>query len=196
MKQHDYAHKKLLFYPGMNLSQGEKERLEKYEISIQELTADHIIHSMSRQIELNFQTFYTIAEQIVGEEKALEIAKEIGRQYGGTGYAKLLKSLGLENGGTPETMYLYQDLVHAIRGPKHTSALFAEYDDDRCVVRRKECIYYSEEFPQNGKYTDAFEQGCFEGYMNADPNLERIDVVCCRCRGDDRCEQVWVFKQK
>ena len=83
-------------------------------------------------------------------------------------------------------MAQYQDLVHAIRGPKHTSALYAEHTGSRCIVRRKECIYYSDAFPQNGKYTNAFEAGCFEGYRAADENLLRVEVHRCRCRGTTR----------
>jgi hypothetical protein len=93
-------------------------------------------------------------------------------------------------------MALYQDLVHAIRGPKHAGALFAEYDDSRCVVRRSACVYFSESTPRNGKYTNAFEQGCFAGYKAADRNLLRVDVIRCLCRGDSSCEQHWVYKDR
>lgn len=192
--QEKYATDKLLFYPGRNLSDREKQRMDSYDIGIGELTVDHIIYSMSRQIENNFMTFYTVAEDLIGEEKALELANQIGRRYGGLGYANLLKSMGLGNEGSPRTMAIYQDLVHAIRGPKHAAALFAEYDDARCVVRRNACIYFSEKFRDNGKHTSAFEQGCFAGYMAADKNLKRVEVVKCLCRGADSCEQHWVYK--
>ena len=142
----------------------------------------------------NFQTFFTVAQDLVGEEKAREIAFEIGRRYGGQGYAKLLASEGKES-GEPRDMALYQDLVHSIRGPKHASALFAEHNDSRCVVKRQECIYYSEEHPENGQYTGAFESGCFEGYKQADPNLLRVEVHHCRWKGDGSCEQHWVYQE-
>jgi hypothetical protein len=135
-----------------------------------------------------------VAEDIVGEEAALTIAREIGRRYGGAGYARYLKAQGREGSGEPRMMALYQDLVHSLRGPKHAAALFAEYDDERCIVRRKECIYFSEARPENGKYTGAFEAGCFEGYVDADENLERVDVVRCRWQGASGCEQHWVFR--
>lgn len=190
-----YADDRLLFYPGRHLSPEEKRRMEAYETKIDELTVDHVIYSMSRQIENNFQTFYTVAEELVGEEQALKIAYEIGRRYGGLGYAKLLTAYGRGDDGSPKMMALYQDLVHAIRGPKHAAALFAEYDDGRCVVRRNACIYFSESMPQNGKYTSAFEQGCFAGYKAADRNLRRIDVIRCLCRGDSSCEQQWIYRE-
>lgn len=193
MKREPYADDPRLFYPGRNLSAAERQRMDTYNLEISDLTVDHIVYSMSKQIENNFQSFYTIAEEIVGEEKALEIAHEIGRRYGGMGYANFLKARGRGNDGSPQTMVQYQDLVHAIRGPKHTAALFAEYDDKRCVIKRKACIYFSEAAPQNGKYVAAFERGCFQGYMQADKNLKRIEVKKCLCTGQGDCEQHWIY---
>jgi hypothetical protein len=194
MQQEPYASDRHLFYPGRALAPTERERVDKLDIAIDEVTVDHLVYSMSKQIENNFQTFFTVAQDVVGEEKAREIAFEIGRRYGGQGYANLLKANGKESGG-PRDMVLYQDLVHSIRGPKHASALFAEHDDSRCVVKRAECIYYSEEHPENGKYTGAFESGCFEGYKQADPNLLRVEVHRCRWKGDSSCEQHWVYEE-
>lgn len=194
-KQEPYAKDAILFYPGRRLSDEEKRRMDRYEIEIDEITIDHLVYAMSKQIEINFQTFYTVAESVVGEEKALAIANEIGRRYGGRGYATLLEAKGLGKKGSARLMALYQDLVHSIRGPKHAAALYAEYDDERCVVRRKECIYYNEQTPENGKYTEAFELGCFDGYKAADENLLRVEVHRCRYRGDGGCEQHWVYRE-
>jgi len=194
MTREGYATNHLLFYPGAGLTEAEKGRMDSYEIPIEELSVDYLIYSMSKQIENNFQSFYTVAEETVGKEKALEIAHGIGRRYGGQGYATLLKVYGRERRGEPRMMALYQDLVHAIRGPKHAAALFAEYDDTRCIVRRTHCIYFNEDNPQNGIYTEAFEAGCFEGYVAADDNMLRVDVEFCRFQGAAGCEQHWVFK--
>jgi hypothetical protein len=194
MPQEPYASDRNLFYPGRALSAAERERVDRLDIAIDEVTIDHLIYSMSKQIENNFQTFFTVAQDVVGEEKAREIAFEIGRRYGGQGYTKLLAAEGKTSGG-PRDMALYQDLVHSIRGPKHASALFAEHTDSRCVVKRGECIYYSEAHPENGQYTGAFESGCFEGYKQADPNLLRVEVHRCRWKGDASCEQHWVYQE-
>jgi hypothetical protein len=194
MAQEPYAADRHLFYPGRALSAAERARIDALDITIDEVTIDHLIYSMSKQIENNFQTFFTVAADLVGEEKAREIAFEIGRRYGGLGYARLLRAEGKES-GEPRDMALYQDLVHSIRGPKHASALFAEHNDSRCVVKREECIYYSDEHPENGQYTGAFESGCFQGYKEADPNLLRVEVHRCRWRGDGSCEQHWVFAE-
>lgn len=194
MAQEPYASDPLMFYPGRGLSEDERRRMDTFDIGIADVSVDHLVYSMGKQIENNFQTFYTVAESVVGEEKALEIAHEIGRRYGGIGYANLLRAQGVTGGGEPRMMALYQDLVHSLRGPKHTAALYAAYDDSRCIVRRSECIYYNEEHPENGKYVGAFEAGCFQGYGDADPNLVRVETKRCRWRGDGDCEQHWLFR--
>jgi hypothetical protein len=193
MEPEQYAENPRLFYPGARLTPAERGRMDRYEIPIDEVTVDHLVYSMSRQIENNFQSFYTIAEEVVGEEKALEIARQIGRRYGGGGYATFLKANGCADAGNARMMALYQDLVHSLRGPKHAAALFATHDEARCVVKRSECIYFSEAAPQNGKYAEAFESGCFEGYCAADRNLLRVEVKRCRYQGEPSCEQHWVF---
>jgi hypothetical protein len=194
MTREGYAGDPLIFYPGAGLSPAERDRMERYDISIGEITVDHLVYSMGRQIENNFQSFYSVAEELAGKDTALAIAREIGRRYGGQGYARLLQAQGRERRGEPRMMAIYQDLVHSIRGPKHATSLFAEYDDTRCIVRRRSCIYFSEEHPQNGIYTEAFELGCFEGYVAADDNLLEVKVVHCKYQGADGCEQHWVFK--
>jgi hypothetical protein len=195
MRKLPHAADSLLFYPARNLSRTERQRLEEFDIDLADLSSDHIVYSLSRQVENNFQTFYTVAEEVVGEEAALKIAYEIGVRYGGLGYATWLKAHGYDDRGNPQTMARYQDLVHAIRGPKHTAALFADFDNLRCVVKRGACIYFDERLPGNGKYTGEFERGCFKGYTNADANLDRVDVATCCWRGDGGCEIAWVFDE-
>jgi hypothetical protein len=190
-----YADDPLLFYPGARLSAEERRRMDEYDLEIGDVTVDHLVYSLSRQVENNFQVFYAVAEELIGVEKALELAHEIGRRYGGRGYAQFLAARGHGTKGSAQLMAQYQDLVHSIRGPKHTAALYAEHTGSRCIVRRKECIYYSDAFPENGKYTNAFEAGCFEGYRAADENLLRVEVHKCRCRGNDACEQHWVYAE-
>lgn len=196
MSRDRHAGEATLFYPGRNLAADQKARLESFRTELDELTADHIIYSLGRQVENNFQTFYTVAEDVIGEQSALELAFEIGRRYGGNGYATWLESHGYGNLGNPQTMAGYQDLVHAIRGPKHTAALFAEYDEWQCTVRRNACIYYDASKPQNGKYTGAFERGCFEGYKAADANLNEVVVHNCCWQGEPGCNIAWVFDEE
>ena len=71
MEPEPYASYVRLFYPGAGLTQDERDEMDRYEIPIDRVTFDHLVYSMSRQIENNFQSFYTIAEEVVGEEKKL-----------------------------------------------------------------------------------------------------------------------------
>jgi hypothetical protein len=194
MQSESYADDRRLFYPGAGLAATDRERMDRYEVPIEEVTLDQLVYSMGRQIENNFQSFYTVAEDIVGEAQALAIAREIGRRYGGGGYATFLEANGCAGAGSARLMARYQDLVHSLRGPKHAAALFATHDESRCVVKRSECIYFSERAPQNGKYAEAFELGCFEGYRAADRNLLRVDVIRCKYQGAPGCEQHWVYR--
>jgi hypothetical protein len=194
MKQEPYATDKLLFFPGSRLSDEEKARMDNLEIPIDRLTIDHLIYSMGTQIGANFQTFYTVAEDVIGEEAALGLAREIGRRYGGAGYSKLLENHGCPGHGSPRMMALYQDLVHSIRGPQHAISLFGEYDENETLIRRPGCIYFSAENEATWKYTQAFEEGCLEAYIAVDENLERVENPTCRFRGQASCEHRFVFK--
>lgn len=176
------------------MSEERRKQVDAFQVPIRELTSDDLIYSMSRQIENNFQNFYSVAEELVGEDAARAIAYQVGLRYGGAGYKKVLEANNATEGGSPRTMAIYQDLVHYIRGPKHTSALFAEYDDEHCIVRRSECLYYSEDVPANGKYTGEFERGACDGYASVDPNLDHTEVRACRWRGDGHCEMRWIFR--
>lgn len=180
-------------YPGLYLSDAQRRLIDQYALDMEDVTIDLLVHSLASQIEKNFQRFFSVLETACGKDAAVAAVERMGHEYGGGGYKKYLQSHGLENGGSPQTMARYQDLMHVIRGPKHTSALFAEVDDERCVVKRRECIYWSEEHPENGRYTAAFEHGCFEGYKQADPNLREVEVVECLWKGDGQCELHWVF---
>ena len=58
MKNEPYSKDPLLFYPGRRLSDEERRRMDEYDIAIDEISLDQLIYSLSRQIEINFMTFY------------------------------------------------------------------------------------------------------------------------------------------
>jgi hypothetical protein len=189
-----HANDRLLFYPGRNVSQDWSDRIDRFDYSLSDIGSDLLVASMAKQIERNFQTFFGAAADVVGAAVTLEIARTLGRKYGGRGYATFLRSRGSEGRGTPALMAEYQDLAHAIRGPKHTAALFAQYDDRRCVIRRGACVYFSEEFPEHAPYTGAFEAGCMDGYKDVDENLLDVEVLSCRWQGAPSCETIITFR--
>ena len=150
------------------------------------MTVDQLIYSMSRQIENNFQSFYTVAEDVVGEEKALEIAKQIGLRYGGGGYATFLPPKAALRVRERRMMALYQDLVHSLRGPKHAAG--AVRHPRRVALRRQAQGVHLLQRARSGERQVC---GCVRGRMlrglrNADRNLLRVEVHKCRWMGNDR----------
>lgn len=182
-----YAERIFATYPGRELTDPERERVDALAIPITDLNVEHILYSLGRYVEASFANWCLIAAEVVGQAAARQIAFEAGRRHGGTGYARLLAASGSPGAGTPRLMARYQDLAHALRGPKHSRALFARYDDQACVVTKPACGFYDEGRPESGTYVGAFEAGCFEGYRAADRNLVSVVIERCCWRGDRGC---------
>lgn len=184
----------LLFYPGRGLSAQERERVDTLSIPLEDLTPDHIVYSLGRYVETSFANFYAVAADLVGPEMARQIAFEAGHRHGGGGYAWLLAAHQTPGAGNPRLMAMFQDIAHALRGPKHSLCLFATVDDRQCVVKKPACGYFEEQRPEAAPYVGAFEAGCFEGYRAADRNLESVEVVRCCWRLDGECEVRFTWK--
>jgi hypothetical protein len=183
-----YAGRGTLFYPGRAANPSDVRRLANYEVNLDEIGIDSLIVFMSKQIEANFQMFFSAAEKVVGADRAEAIAEAMGLMYGGSGYERYLSSRGGAAAGSTTTMAGYQDLAHAVRGPKHSEALFCKFNDEYCVVERSGCVYYSEDHPENARYVKAFEDACAQAYIAVDDNLEEVIRVRCRWQGSPTCK--------
>lgn len=194
MKQHEYA-KSLsgLRYPVAELTDGEKERINNLNFNLEELTAEHIVYALARAFGSMFHNIMKFIEEAAGEDVALGVARRTGVQYGKTNYGLFLKSKGAEH-GSPALMCEFQDTVHSIRGPLHASARFGWFDDKKCVIRRKKCIYYEWHLEGTEKYVGALEQGIQAGYEEVDPAIVKTECPRCLWKGHDGCEQIWQFK--
>ena len=53
MKREPYANDPLLFYPGRQLSEEERRKMDEYDIDISDVTFDHLVYSMSRHLGEN-----------------------------------------------------------------------------------------------------------------------------------------------
>jgi len=175
-------------YPGSQLTTDERARVDAFTVPLDELTVDHVLYSLGRFVETSFANAMLVAAEVVGEDKARQIAREAGRRHGGGGYAKLLAAAGTPGAGDAPTMARYQDLAHTLRGPKHASQPHAEVVDGRCVVRKAECGFYDATRPETAPYVGEFEAGCFEAYRAVDRNLASVDIHACRWQGAGRCE--------
>jgi len=194
MKQHEYA-KSLagLRYPVAELTDGEKTRINNLDFALEELTAEHIVYALARAFGGIFHSLIKFTEEVAGRDAALEVARRTGIQYGRANYGAFLKTHGVER-GSPALFCRFQDTVHSIRGHLHASARFGEFDDKKCVVRRKKCIYYEWHLEGTEQYIGALEQGMQAGYEQIDPAIIKTECPRCLWKGDDGCEQIWWFK--
>jgi hypothetical protein len=161
--------------------------MESFGFRISEIDADRIVYAQSRSFANLFHNIFDVVRERFGEERATEVAQSLGRRYGVNNYGGFLRSRGVKE-GSPALMCEFQDMAHAIRGPDHASALFGEFDEERCMVKRTKCIYFSDHPAGMGQYTAIFEAAVAEGYQEVDPALERVDNPRCLCKGDSSCE--------
>ena len=194
MKQHPYAESNILFYPGINLSTQEVDKLDSMAMKVEEARPEYIIHVLSNMFGLWVHSALAIMEEIVGLDAARKMATELGRRHSFKGWTNFLRSRGLPH-GSAELMAEYQDIAHSYRGAIHTGALFAEFDERRCIVRRNRCVYYGSREVGLGLYDGALCEGFMNGYIEADPAIEKIDRVSGLCYGHDCCKQIWWYKK-
>jgi hypothetical protein len=82
-------------------------------------------------------------------------------------------------------------------GPKHATALFAEYDEEEGVVHitRENCLWFPGPEGTPSKYIHAMETAIEDGYKSVDPSIIRLDFDRCLSKGDrGGCEHHCYFK--
>jgi len=193
MRQHPYAKSRVLFYPGGNLTEQEKMKLDRAAMTVEEVRPEYIIHVLSNMFTTWMHSALEIMEEVAGRNAACKMAENLAARHTFRSWTSFLKSREVSH-GSPELMAEWQDIAHTYRGPVHTGALFAEFDEEKCVVRREECIYYGGRDVGAGLYDGALCEGFMRGYMEADPAIEKIDRVRGFCYGHDSCKQIWWYK--
>lgn len=194
MRQHEYARDpKGQQYPVAELSHAEKTKVDGLDFDIQELKADHIVYALSRAFGSLFHNIWKSMEEVAGEEIARKVSYSIGVRYGFKNYSDFLKARGLDH-GSPAIMCEFQDKIHSIRGNVHISARFGEFDDEKCVITRKRCIYHEWHIAGTEKYHGEFYRGLYDGYCKADPALKRVENPRCLWKGDNGCIHIFLFK--
>ena len=182
----------IIMMPAANLSAEEKAKIDNLSFRIEELTADHVVYSLSQMFVKTLNTLLAMFGEFAGDELAVRLARTFGERLGYAQWSNFLKGKGVKR-GTPELMAEYQNMVHSIRGPAHASALWAEFDDRKCVVRRKKCGTYEGHPPGTGQYENDRLEGVFDGYIKADPGLEKIEHVL-PCPNCENCEMIFWYK--
>ncbi len=195
MKRHEYTKNlSAIGYPVRELSDLEKERIDTLNFNFEELKADHIVYALSRAFGSIFHNTMKAIEEVASRDVAMKTAERLGERYGIANYGAFLKSRGAER-GTAALMCEFQDKVHSVRGIEHATARFGMFDDEKCVIRRKKCIYHLYSFEDTGKYTEALEKGIQKGYFQVDPGLAKFENVRCLWKGDNGCEHIISFKR-
>jgi len=194
MEQNEYAKDTLAQkYPVAELSAKEKAKVDGLKFDFRELTAEHVVHGLARAFGSLFHNIWMSMEEIAGEDMARKVSYAMGVKYGFANYSDFLKVRGLDQ-GSPSIMCEYQDKIHSVRGPVHANARFGQFDDRKCIITRKRCIYHEWHIEGTEKYHEEFYKGLYHGYRKADPALKRVDNPKCLWKGDNECEHIFWFK--
>ncbi len=194
MRQHEYVDDpSASSYPVKELSEEEKTRVDGLTFDFQELTPDYIVYGLSRAFGILFATVWKTVEEVSGEDTARKVSYQIGRRFGSINFAAFLRSRGVQK-GSPALMCEFQDKIHSVRGTVHISARFGRFDDKKCVVLRKRCIYHEWYLEGTAQFHGEFYRGLYDGYRQADQALKRVENPTCLFKRDDCCEHIFIYE--
>jgi predicted hydrocarbon binding protein len=180
------------FYPG-RISEERARQVERFEISVDEVTVDDIVYNVSRAMTRMMYGPLAIIELRWGKQAAIEVAQELAYMLGKASYGQFLASRGRKS-GTPELMSMYQDLIHALLGPAGSTS-FTTYDEEKCVVVRTQCPFHTGRPEGMEGYCKYTGEGFMKGYTEVDPAFIETEQPFCLARGDDHCERTFKFKR-
>lgn len=132
------------------------------------------VKSLESQLGHMFRTWLQAVESTLSEEDACKVAYAAGISHGSRRMATFRARKGLPSG--TEMMAMFQDTAHASAGAKHTSALFARYNDELVEISRVEDSFGA----HGGEETPAFKaffDGFIDGYQQADPDLSSVEEL-------------------
>ncbi|MFC1860658.1 hypothetical protein ACFLYL_00030 [Chloroflexota bacterium] len=180
------------FYPG-RISEQRARDIQNFDVTIDELTVDDILHGIARNGTTILYTMFDIVKNMWGEEAAVKVWEEYTHRRAKAGFSKWLAKNGV-NSGTPELMAAYQDRAHSLSGPAAASA-YTTYDDEKCVIIRTSCFYHSFR-PEGMKSLCGYGEGkgFMSGYMEADPAIKKVERPRCLSHGDNGCTRIIWYK--
>ena len=172
-------------------SAGDIARARTYAMSpVEFLHNPHFrVRTLEDELGHMFRTWLTAVETTTDLETAKKIAYAAGLAHGTRRLGTFIQDLSLP-GGTA-TMAMRQDTAHAASGVRHTSALWAKYDDELVEVVRTEDSFGAHTGEESHTQV-AFFDGFIDGYRAADPSLIRVEELT-RERADGRVEFVHRF---
>lgn len=151
------------------------ERVDSYRMTPAEMLANpHLkVRALENELAHMFRTFLVSLEDTLDEEGARRVAYAAGLAHGTRRLGTFLTGQGLPGG--PESMAAWQDTAHASAGARHTSALFARYDDELVEVVRTEDSFGS--VGRQSPATTAYFAGFVDGYRSVDPALSHVEEL-------------------
>jgi hypothetical protein len=182
-------------YPGSHLTDKQKGAIRDATASIEQLTDTEglLAFAVGEALSSFVTSILDSVAKIAGEDVAIAAAVEVGHRYGRENYSKYLRNRGLTS--SPEVFCAYQDYMHAVRGPRHATALWATYGEDSVTVRRSDCLYFCGERGTPNRIVAAMEASIVEGYQQVDPNL-KVENPRCLTKGDpEGCLHLFRFSK-
>jgi hypothetical protein len=165
-------------------------RVDAYQATPAEMLENpHLkVRAIENELAHMFRNFLVSLEQALDQESARKVAYAAGLAHGKRRLGTFLSGQGLPGG--VESMAKWQDTAHASAGARHTSALFARYDDEVVEVTRTEDSFGSA--GQQSPTTIAYFDGFLDGYQSVDPQLSYVEELW-RERPDGKTEFVTRF---
>jgi hypothetical protein len=165
-------------------------RVDAYQTTpVEMLENPHLkVRAIENELAHMFRNFLVSLEQTLDEEGARKVAYAAGLAHGRRRLGTFLRGQGLPGG--VESMAMWQDTAHASAGARHTSALFARYDDEVVEVTRTEDSFGS--VGQQSPATTAYFDGFIDGYQSVEPRLSHVEELW-RERPDGKTEFVTRF---
>jgi hypothetical protein len=166
------------------------ERVDAYQTTpVEMLENPHLkVRALENELAHMFRNFLVSLEQTLDADSARKVAYAAGLAHGKRRLGTFLRGQKLPGGVA--SMAMWQDTAHASAGARHTSALFARYDDEVIEVTRTEDSFGS--VGQQSPATMAYFDGFIDGYQSVDPQLSRVDELW-RERPDGKTEFVARF---
>jgi hypothetical protein len=166
-------------------------RVENYQVSpLEYLQNPHMrIKALESEMALMFGTWMKAIGELLEEEIACKVAYTVGLNHGRRRLTTFREGQGLPPG--PKTMAMWQDTGHSSAGMKHTSALFAAYNENLVEIARTEDSFGAHTGEEQATMK-AFFDGFIDGYQAADPDLKAVQELTRRLP-DGRLEFVHRF---
>jgi hypothetical protein len=179
-------------YPGTGISEERSERLRNLDILAHEITADDIVHSLSRNGSGTFFLLMRLVAESAGQEAADEVARRFGYLVGRANYRKMQKRFGVTTLG-PERLAMYEDAAHLLGGVD-MAYCFTEYDEHTCAITRTRCAFHTGHPPGTGHLCPLLNEGFAKAYTECDPGLVEVGYRTSLAWGDDHCEHFFRYE--